>query len=226
MGVYFWNTCEDFELLDHISVNEESDPDKVSMFLTDRIDKSYPVGKPLWDIVCLPNYAHAEYGTSSAVAIRVHHTLGDGLAFIAVLRDMCDKDPVADQEMYKLLKAVRKQITPSVWKGLTNVFQLIFINPSQVMYFWLKALKSQRISHDISQNMACGSIFATIVIDLDCVKRVSKKIGAKVTSVIHASVAGAVRRTILERGGHPKGDITATYVLPKLNHPGTLSNNM
>lgn len=223
--VYFWKKCEDFDILDHISVNEESNPDKISAFLTDQIDKGYPVGKPLWDVVFLPNCVHAEYGTSSAVALRMHHSVGDGLSFVALVRDMCDENHAADEEIKKLLKGFRKKYSQNFWKKLSCVFQLIFINPSEGMYNWIKALKSQVIPRDLSQNTTCGCIFATTLIDLACLKRISKIVGANVSSVIHAGVAGAVRRTMIDRGSEPTGDITATYILPKLDHPGTLSNN-
>ncbi|OXA62736.1 putative diacylglycerol O-acyltransferase tgs1 [Folsomia candida] len=202
--VYFWKKCDDFQISNHVNLNEESDPANLSQVFVDLLQKSYPIGKPLWEIVSLPNYAHVEYGTSSAVGIRMHHTVGDGLALLSLVRTLCDKDAALDEEMNRLLKAVRK-------KNKLNGFN------------------SQSIPHDSNQDVnirSDGIIAVSTLIDLALLKRISKQIRAKVTSVIHAGVAGAVRRTILERGGDPIGDFAAIYAFPKLNHPGILSNNI
>ncbi|OXA62739.1 uncharacterized protein LOC110862660 [Folsomia candida] len=231
MSVRFWKKCEDFKISNHVSLNEASDPEKVSQFLTSLIDKGFPVGQPLWEFISLPNYAHAEYGTSSAIAMRVHHTLGDGLAFMAVIRDLCDEDPAADEKLKKMLSAIRKKMKLSFWKKISYVFQLIFATTAHALYLWMQGFNSPCIppssNHDPNFDPD-GPMLVNVstLIDLTLLKRISKKTGANVTSVVHAGVAGAVRRTILERGGDPTGDLVCLYVLPKLNHPGTLSNNV
>ncbi|XP_021942979.2 uncharacterized protein LOC110856419 [Folsomia candida] len=228
MYIYFWKKCEDFKISDHISLNEESDPEKLSKILNSLTNKSFPAGKPLWEFISLPNYAHAEYGTSSAVAMRVHHTVGDTLGFMSVVRDLGEKDPASDKQVEKLLKAIRKKMNLNFWKKVSYLFQLIFITPAQVTYCWFNALSAQGIPRNSNQNPNCDSdetINASTLIDLTLLKRISKKTGVNVTSVVHAGVAGAVRRTVLDKGGDPKGDISVIYALPKLNHPGTLSNN-
>ncbi|OXA62740.1 uncharacterized protein LOC110842012 [Folsomia candida] len=229
MSVKFWKKCKDFKISNHVSLNEESDPEKVSQFLTSLIDKGFPVGQPLWEFISLPNYAHAEYGTSSAIAMRVHHSLGDGLGFMAIIRDLCDKDPAADEEVEKMLKAIRKKMNLNFWRRISYVFQLIFITPAQSVYLWLQGINSPCIPPSSNHDPNCdsdGTINVSNLIDLTLLKRISKKTGANVTSVVHAGVAGAVRRTILERGGDTEGNVVANYILPKLNHPGTLSNNV
>ncbi|OXA62738.1 O-acyltransferase WSD1 [Folsomia candida] len=231
MSVKFWKKCEDFKISNHISLNEESDPEKLSQFFTSLIDKGFPVGQPLWEFISLPNYAHVEYGTSSAIAMRVHHSLGDGLGFMAIIRDLCDKDPAADEEVEKLLEAIRKKMKLSFWKKISYVFQLIFATPAQALYLWMQGINSPCIPPSSNQDPNFDPdepmlVNVSTLIDLPLLKRISKKTGVNVTSVCHAGVAGAVKRTIMDRGGDRAGDLVCLYVLPKLNHPGTLSNNV
>lgn len=229
MSVYFWKRCEDFQIFNHVSRNEESDPEKLTQLVNNLSEKDYPVGKPLWEIISLPNYVHAESGTSSAIVLRVHHILGDGLALLSIIRDVCDKDPAADEEVEKLLKSIRKKLSLNFWKKISYFLQIVFITPWEVVYWWVCGFSSQSIPRNSKQGRNCDydrKINVATWIDLTLLKRISKKIGANVTSVIHAGVAGAVRRIVLERGGDPTGDIAGVYILPKLNHPGTLSNNV
>ncbi|XP_035712742.1 uncharacterized protein LOC118437656 [Folsomia candida] len=74
-NVYFCKKCDNFNLHNHIKLNKESDPAKLAEFLNSQISKRFLVGQPLWEIISLPNYTHAKYSTSSAIVIRVHHTI-------------------------------------------------------------------------------------------------------------------------------------------------------
>ncbi len=65
----------------------------------------------------------------------------------------------------------------------------------------------------------------SIRIELALLKKIARQTGTNVTSVIHAGIAGAVQRTILEMGGDPEKHTAALYALPMRNHPGTIKNN-
>ncbi len=143
MSVYFWKTC-DFQILNQVSVNEECDPEKLSQFITAIIEKSFRVDGPLWEIISFPNYAHAEYGTNSAVALRFHHSLGDGLAAMTLVRQMCDPGAAGDEEIGKILKSVRKKKSIPLWIKLLSVFPLLFVTPVKSLYDLLRGYSSQK----------------------------------------------------------------------------------
>ncbi|OXA61370.1 hypothetical protein Fcan01_00036 [Folsomia candida] len=225
LSVYFWEKCKNFSISNHISQNEESDPDKLSDFLVNMIEKGYPTGNPLWELIYFPNYAHPKYGTTSAVLLRIHHVLGDGMAYMALLRDIFDPNPTVDQEIENILKTQRTKLKISTWKKLCYLTELIFATPSQTVHYYLKGFYSQVVPMNQSNSGVSGVTHFTMLMDISLIKRISKKTGVKVTSIIHAGVTGAMRRLILEKGGRADGDLSTFYVLPKMNHPGTMTNN-
>ncbi|XP_021943144.2 uncharacterized protein LOC110841757 [Folsomia candida] len=225
LSVYFWEKCKNFSLSNHIFQNEESDPDKLSELLLNMIEKGYPTGNPLWELIYFPNYAHPEYATTSAVLLRIHHVLGDGMAYMALVRDLCDPDPTMDKEIEKMLKTLRKKLTISPLKKFAYLAELLFVTPRQTVYNCLKGFNSQVIPMATNNSGSSGVTQFAKLMDISLIKRISKKTGVKVTSIIHAGVAGAMRRLILEKGGRADGNLSIIYVLPKMNHPGTMTNN-
>ncbi|XP_035701942.1 uncharacterized protein LOC118433800 [Folsomia candida] len=189
------------------------------------IEQGYPTGNPLWELIYFPNYTHPEYGTTSAVLVRIHHVLGDAMAYMALMRDIFDQNPSVDQEIEKILKTQRKKLKISPWKKLCYLAELFFVTPSQTMYYYLKGLNSEAIPMRTDNLSASGVRHVATLMDISLIKRISKKTGVKVTSIIHAGVTGAMRRLILEKGGNSNGDLSTFYVLPKMNHTGTMTNN-
>ncbi|OXA64795.1 uncharacterized protein LOC110841907 [Folsomia candida] len=227
MSVYFWKTCQNFSLSNHVTQNDESDPDKISDLLINLIEKGYPLENPLWEFIYFRNYAHPEFGTSSAIVLRFHHLLGDGLAYMALIRDLFDPSPTLGTEIEKILKTLRTKLTLSPWKKFCYLGELLFITPSQTLYYYLKGLNSEvvPIKDKKTVNINSGVTHAATRVDLSVLKDISKKTGVKVTSIIHAGVTGAIRRLLLEKGSNSDGDLSTMYVLPKMNHPGTMTNN-
>ncbi len=88
-----WEPALDFDLDDHLvteTLPEGADPETAlqalcSLLMTQPLDPA----KPRWQF-----HLVERYGTGSAVIVRVHHCIGDGLALIYVLLSMSDQGSV------------------------------------------------------------------------------------------------------------------------------------
>lgn len=101
MSTLFWKKSPTFQLCQHVTINEESDPKKVQQYLDSVADKPFTKGWPLWEFISLPNYSNSKYHTKSALVLRLHHTLGDGLAFFTLLNDFFDNNDSEKEIKYK-----------------------------------------------------------------------------------------------------------------------------
>ncbi|OXA46579.1 hypothetical protein Fcan01_18855 [Folsomia candida] len=216
-NVYFCKKCDNFNLHNHIKLNKESDPAKLAEFLNSQISKRFLVGQPLWEIISLPNYTHAKYSTSSAIVIRVHHTIE--CRSLLYLHNAGIMRPGSRHG---------RKYCPTLKKYQEK---LIFITPRQPVYYFLRGINSQRISPPDSpicrkRELGVQITRASTHIDLNLLKTISKKTGFSVTAVIQAGLTGALRELIVSRGGDPRRDVVSMYILPRLNHPGTLARNL
>ncbi|OXA49190.1 O-acyltransferase WSD [Folsomia candida] len=228
MNVPFWKKCDNFNLHNHIKLNTESDPAILAEFINSQVTKSFLAGQPLWECISLPNYTPAEHGTKSAIIIRIHHSIGDGLSMLSIIRELCDPDPAMDANVAQVLKSIRKKFELTTWQKICYFFQLIFVTPSETVYYMMKGLNSQKIPPPDSnpQKFGVGVTNTTARFDINLLKNISKKTGFSVTAVIQAGLAGALRELIVSRGGDLERDVVASYILPRLNHPGTMANNV
>ncbi|XP_035714914.1 uncharacterized protein LOC110858966 [Folsomia candida] len=142
MGTIFWKKSPTFQLSRHLTINEESDPEKITHYLDTLPEKPYRKDAPLWEFVSLPNY---ENGTKSALILRLHHSLGDGLACISVLSDFCDNK--GGHTVLENIKGKFHKKKPPSWpRRFLNFLQLIFITPTEFAYLLLKGIDSNPLT--------------------------------------------------------------------------------
>lgn len=144
MPTLFWKKSPTFQVSEHLKINEESDPEKGQKYLDSLPEKSFTKGAPLWEMISLPNYSNWKYGTKSALVLRLHHTLGDGLAFFSLLNDFFDNDDSGQEIKYR---DNFKRLKPSRWTwNIWTFFELIFVTPAEAIYHILKGIDSNPLT--------------------------------------------------------------------------------
>lgn len=179
VGPPHWVKDADLEL-DHHLVMTESTPERlldlVGQWMSQPLDRS----RPLWQI-------HAVWlGAETALVIRVHHTMGDGVAMMKVLTSLADNPPPAARGRSPRGRLGR----PGAW--LSALGELVFgvllsPEPNSVLKAPLGPTKLAAVSAPIA---------------LSEVKRIEKKVQGTVNDVLLATLTGALRRH-LEKSGQP-----------------------
>jgi WS/DGAT/MGAT family acyltransferase len=185
--------------------DEEILRDLVSRLMSTPLDRS----RPLWQIHLIENYRGG-----SAILVRIHHCIADGIALMRVLLSITDEheDPELlgehDQQSASLLNAVGKTIRHQLdllvhphrllelaqhgVRGSTAAASLLLRarDPKTVLRGPLGARKRAAWSESI---------------DLDQVKWVGRTTGCTVNDVLLAALAGALRRYLEFRDDRTAG---------------------
>ena len=90
-GTYYWEEAADFNVDDHfheVELPGEGGQEELQNFTSKLISVPLDSSKPLWQMYLVKNH-----DGSSAVVIRIHHCIGDGIALVGVLLSMTDATP-------------------------------------------------------------------------------------------------------------------------------------
>jgi len=105
MGQPWWVEDEDFSLDRHIirvHLPEPGDDDTLQVHMEQELDVPLDRDHPLWRVHLISGY-----GSGSAIFLRIHHSLGDGIALTRVLLSLTRGDPDAMTEV-----AVTTEVRP------------------------------------------------------------------------------------------------------------------
>ncbi|MGE0487952.1 MAG: WS/DGAT domain-containing protein [Vulcanimicrobiota bacterium] len=170
---------EDAELeLDHHLVMTESTPERlldlVGQWMSQPLDRS----RPLWQI-------HAVWlGADTALVIRVHHAMGDGVAMMKVLTSLADNPPPPSRG-----RSPRPGLG-RVGAWLSALGELIF-----------GVLLSPEPASNLKGSLGRTKLAAVSgPIPLSEVKRIEKKVRGTVNDVLLATLTGALRRHLQKTG--------------------------
>ncbi len=189
--------------------------DLVSDLMSTPLDRS----RPLWQI-----HVVEEYGDGTAIIIRLHHCIGDGIALVRLLFTLTDEEP----ESPPVIRTGRKGAAAgarSLPAALLNQGREALVNPEKLAELLQGGAGAVNVLARLIQRPADpktafkGRVSITkkaawsAPIPLDDVKRIGKSMGATVNDVLLAVATGAMRRYLIGRGDHVEGkDIHA--VLP------------
>ena len=88
-----WEDDPDFDIslhVHHVALPAPGDQAELQRFVADRMSRSLDRARPLWDLHVIDNYAGG-----SAVLVRMHHCIADGIALARVMLSLTDEDPDA-----------------------------------------------------------------------------------------------------------------------------------
>ena len=215
LGKPAWVEDEHFTLRYHLRKVALASPhdqkalqDLVSDLMSTPLDRS----RPLWQI-----HVVEEYGDGTAIIIRLHHCIGDGIALVRLLFSLTDEEPEAPPVVRKAGKAAAGGAR-SLPAALLNQGREALVNPDKLAEMVQSGASAVNVLARLIQRPADpktsfkGRVTITkkaawsSPIPLDDVKRIGKAVGATVNDVLLAVATGAMRRYLIGRGDHVEGE--------------------
>lgn len=195
-GLPSWEDDPRFSL-DHHLVSEKlpapADEAALQAFLGELASQTLPERRPPWRIHLLP------YQGGTALAIRIHHAIGDGLALVHVLLSLADRpaevrmadgaEQPAPPARSTLLSSVARatQLVPEGADHLAALVRLLLFSPDP----------KTRFKGPLGMQKA---LVWSRPFRLEDFKRVGRATGSTVNDVLMAALAGALRRYLLAHG--------------------------
>lgn len=223
-GTPYWEDDPHFDIDRHVhrtALPEPAGQAELQELASDLMSTPLDFSKPLWQMHLVENF-----DGGSAVVVRLHHCIGDGIALIHVMISMADeyfeqangartgREVTARSAVTRLFRPVAKAISNTVGAAeavLDESVSLVF-NPKHLLK---RAKQGMSIGAATSRLLLLPSDSDTVfkgalsaskrvawsqALPLATVKAIGHQVGAKINDVLVASVAGAVRRYLLTRG--------------------------
>jgi diacylglycerol O-acyltransferase / wax synthase len=191
VGVPHWRDDEHFQLdlhLHRVSLPPPAGREGLARLVGDVMSTPLHPGRPLWQA-----YLVDRYGPGSAVVMRIHHCIADGIALMRVLLSLADgATDVRDPATHGLLSRVRQGVATAtspravLRMGKSALGQAVAVGN-------LVVLPAEHIDplerplSGIKQAAWSGPI------PLDSVKRVGREAGATVNDVLLSAVGAALQ---------------------------------
>lgn len=240
VGLPYWETDPTFDDDNHVhrvALPAPGDIEALQIFLGDLSSTPLDYSKPLWQIHLIENVMGG-----SALAMRFHHAMADGLAMMWVTARLMDTDPDTPVELDEperrrkssgwspgrsLLKPVRSAYGLSRKVAGTLIHESIesLLHPSHLRELTSAVAEPAGIAARAlvmppdPQTLFKGKLGVqkhvawSDLVELDDVKAIGQATGAKVNDILLAGVAGALRHYLLENK-QPVDDVEIRAVVP------------
>jgi WS/DGAT/MGAT family acyltransferase len=221
-AIYYWQDDPDFDLDHHL--HRELLPGKAGKvelqhFVADLAGMPLNPGRPLWEM----HLVDTSLG-GSALVMRLHHSITDGIAMVGVLLSMMQATPDAsepalppiveetDGEAEEDHESGGDPFLDSLWKPMSEAMVSLLSNPTKLMdYARLGTsiageLAKLALMPDDSPTRFKGKpgvskrVAWSEPIPLPEVKAVGKVLGCSVNDLLLSSAAGALRAYLVQRG--------------------------
>jgi len=246
----FWQEDADFDLEYHVRLSAlpgKGDKPSLERFVSQMASTPLDKTKPLWQF-----HLVEKYGGGSALIMRIHHCYADGIALVQVLLSMTDSEAKPSKHE-SLAKTWLKQDGSAVQarmgaidrymkmgEGLLEKGMDLYRDPGLAN---IVAKEGGEIARELALALSLSDDPETVLrgrlgiskrvawampLPLEDVKAISRVFDATVNDVLMASMAGALRSYMLERGEQVEGlTIRATVPvnLRPLEHAKKLGNH-
>ena len=210
-GLPHWKPVSDFEVGRHLVYEELEDPtmerflDRVSELMSTPLDRE----RPLWEFRIFPGV-----GEGSAMAVRLHHAIADGIALMRVLLSLCDESAKAPRPTPEDVPRQGESETTSFERAKRFTSRLLheghdlLFHPSQAAEAARKSLLAGRaLAHVLALPSDSPSVLRGELqekklvalsdpVELALLKRLGKQLGCTINDVVMAVLAGALGRTL------------------------------
>lgn len=218
-----WVDCPGFDFHQHICPAELQDPDSESEFMRfigERMSEELDFSRPLWEINVLE-----QYKTGSALVIRLHHCIGDGIAMVNMILGMADQVGSVSENAPGRSRQIRRPKMPTNvhWETALNALQQsskkfqqetrkLYEDPSHLLSLGERGLKFVNAWNKLAfvQNDSKTVLKGRLGVEkaatwsqpylLEAVKQAGKRHGATINDVMVSTVSGAIRRYLKEKG--------------------------
>ncbi|HRR08067.1 MAG TPA: WS/DGAT domain-containing protein [Rhodothermales bacterium] len=187
-GRFYWQEDPCFEINNHIFAVEDPEirnEDDLALYLGREASKLLPKERPLWQL-----HFFEKIGDGSALVVRIHHCMGDGVALIPILFSLIDEVSGSPSDLEKVSKP---QIP--VWIR----FGIVPLTAIPVLLRRLCWIPDRSILHGPKMNGEKRFGWTAPISMID-VKALKNAMGATVNDVLMACVAGAFSRYLQLKG--------------------------
>ena len=239
-GSPYWEPDPHFDLDQHVhrgalpgAAGKEELKERVSDRMSVPLDRS----KPLWQMELIEAYRGG-----SAIIVRLHHCIGDGMALLQVLLSLADeyfdpdRFPATEHRTGLLPGAVRGALqavqgTVSTGQRLLSEGARTLLGPSHALH---RAKQGMSVGAALSKFVSLGPDADTPLkgelgvaqratwsgpLSLARIKRLGRVIDAKVNDVLLGAVAGALRHYVASRDALDRADTVRALVPVNLRPP-------
>ena len=228
----------DFDISFHVvrrAVPSPGDAKQVEALIGRIMARSLSPDRPLWEISVIVG---REQGRT-AILMKIHHALADGVSGVAVFAELFDLDPTSPREA-KDAKAHVAAPIPSQVELLARSSSELLRRPAAALEALGSTLErmADRVDElvkdlasstpsllaaprtSLSGTVSYARNFERFKLDLQQVKEVARSHGGTVTDFAMTIVGGALRRLLEERGETPDADLVA-FMPVNIRAPGT-----
>jgi len=250
-GPPFWVEDPNFDIHNHvmeISLPEPGDHQALQTLVSELMSVPLDRSKPLWEFHYVDNYING-----SALIVRLHHSIADGIALIQVLLSTTDTEPDTPlhepkEEIYYDLSPLARFFVPAI--VATRTIQGQIRSMRRLVYKGIETITHpegrRRLARlGVAGSLALGKLLLMLpdrktVLRGDCgvpkvaawskeikladVKVVGQDMGCTVNDVLMAAMTGALRRYLLERGEMVEGLNVRSIVPVNLRPPGEVKH--
>ncbi len=188
----YWQEAADFDLANHVFVPtgaaDLGTEEKLQEYIGRKASEPLPEDRPRWQVQLIPEFGDGR----SAVLIRIHHCMGDGIGLIPIVFSLLDSESggmVMPAVLDKKGKPPNKALL-----GLRALAAGPFLLAQK--FLWV-ADRSPLHGPELA---GTKRVAWTGPIDLGLIKVAKNRLGATVNDVLVACVVGGLRRYVEGRG--------------------------
>lgn len=192
---WYWQEDENFDLRRHIVVNPDprlKTREGLQQYMGEQASQPLPDDRPRWQVQVVPDFGDG----GTALFVRVHHVMGDGISMVPVLFQLMDEAPGADPHVKT------RGTEGSMAKAAT--FAALIGGP----FLLLRAIEpaDDSMMHG-SELSGAKKVAWTRPHALDKVKDLKNKWSSTVNDILMTCVAGAFRRYAERHPGKKLGRV-------------------
>lgn len=228
-----WELDPHFDIDQHVRRSALPPPagqEELQERVSDLMSVPFDFSKPLWHMEFIEDYRGG-----SALIVRLHHCIADGIALVQVLLSLTDEffDPnrlPAPSPSTSSGSLVPSVLRPPIDAATSAIDTVTSASSAALREGLTMALRPKHLFKRVKQGMSLGAALTKLAlleedtnpllkgdlsvaqravwspaIDLTTVKAIGKTLGAKVNDVLLGAVAGAVRQYFLHRDHSPDG---------------------
>ena len=215
LGRAAWERDPAFDLANHvreITLPDDAGPDALHALVGDLMSTPLPYDRPLWQLHLVPSYRDG-----SAIVVRIHHCVADGMSLVQVLLRLADEPPVLPPVATRGRRHGGDTERRTRSEGFLSGRRLVdAARASGTVAAAVAGILDLRADPRTPLRGALGRekrAAWSAPIALDDVKRVGSRLGATVNDVLLATVSGALGRYLRARGVAADG-LTLRAVVP------------
>lgn len=197
-----WEHDPTFDLenqIEHVTLNSADSKAALEDLVGKTMSRPLDMARPLWRLTFVDGYEHG-----SAIVVRLHHAIADGIALARLVISLTDPSKSAEATKNELSMKLSKSLKSL---GISSENNTLVRRAAYASNMALKAIRAfgklifslpdPRTIFKGTLNVAKNAAWSNSIPFAD-VKQISKSYGATINDVLVAAITSAIRRYLLE----------------------------